>query len=125
MYTDADGSVAGNIFWVIRELGHSFESSVNGLLQTDVRDVLGSDTDIDRRPDDGDGNYGFYGVRYGWQQSPEGTTGEEFADMYIGWVYGFWELRNGALTDQGAARSSFMSDHMPGWIALTVGQQGN
>jgi hypothetical protein len=44
---------------------------------------------------------------------------ENFADMYLGWVYNKWELnpkRPGKLTDRGALRSGFMNTNMPIWI---------
>ena len=78
--------------WAVHELGHAFESRVNG--QTSwgyVRNSL--TTDVSNRN-------GFAGTFSGWQQSEDYQNSEIFADMFIGWVYGRWAINEftGALT---------------------------
>lgn len=113
--------------WATHELGHYFEARVNGIMGTYyARNTLGRDTTIPRRGTDNDVNsYGFAGTRYGWQQSPETTTGEEFADMFLGWNYNRWEMEEdgSGLTDLGQARSNFMDRYMASWIALVINRE--
>ena len=136
VYTDAfnnngQARFAGTfngVQWAIHEMGHLFERRVNGILGWDhIRDTLGRHRDFEnllsRGADNNENSYGFAGTLFGWQQSPETTTGEIFADMVIGWTYGQWESRDGNLTASGAARAQFMNSHMPGWISLVVDQQ--
>ncbi len=129
VYTNADGATAGNHHFIVHELGHSFESRVNALLGNSyVRNRLGGSPDIARRDlDVRDGpNNGFAGPLWGWQQSGSATTGEEFADMFMGWTYNRWQLNLNTrllrydLTGQGSARSAFMNANMPSWVNLVV-----
>ncbi len=109
--------------WATHELGHYFEARINGILGTNyVRDdVLGKDTTITRRGLDNDTrSYGFAYFRYGWQQSPQSTTGEEFADMFLGWNYNQWAPSTDRDYLVGQARSNFMDRHMAPWIALVI-----
>ncbi|HOC22326.1 MAG TPA: RHS repeat-associated core domain-containing protein [Anaerolineae bacterium] len=50
-----------------------------------------------------------------WQQNTAATPGEDFADMFLGWSF-----NNFAPGQAGAARNSWMSANMPGWMALAV-----
>ena len=87
--------------------------------------MLGADTTISRRGlDNDDYSYGFAGRLYGWQQSPEATTGEEFADMFLGWNYNQWapSIDRGFYT-VGQARANFMDRHMAPLIALVINQE--
>lgn len=62
--------------WAVHELGHAFESRVNGALGNEyVRNQLPADV-LNRS--------GFAGPFPGWQQSENNGNGEIFADMYIG-----------------------------------------
>ncbi len=130
VYTDAGSNIPNDSTgkrWAVHELGHAFEIRVNngakaaGLTTVCcyARNSLGRDTTIIRRDlnvNVGESpNHGFAGPAYGWQQSPVASTGEELADMYLGWVFGQWEA-----STQGDARSSFMTNHMSGWISLAV-----
>ena len=85
----------------------------------------GADTIIPRRGLDNDVNsYGFAGLLYGWQQSPEATTGEEFADMFLGWNYNQWAKKDDEdYYDDGQARANFMDRHMAPLIALVINQE--
>lgn len=87
--------------------------------------VLGKDTSILRRGADNDvRTYGFADTRWGWQQSQEANrTGEEFADMFLGWNYNQWD----PITDEdfyiGQARANFMNRYMPSWIAMVINRE--
>ena len=42
---------------------------------------------------DGNSFYGYIGPHYKWQfgRSLDNRQGEEFADMFVGWVYNQWD----------------------------------
>jgi hypothetical protein len=56
---------------------------------------------------------GFFGGVNDWQFNTEPTSGEEFADMFVGWAYSSWES-----SPEGIARDNFMKTHMGSWIAM-------
>ncbi|MBN2006649.1 MAG: RHS repeat-associated core domain-containing protein, partial [Anaerolineae bacterium] len=96
----------------VHELGHGLDHrggrQARANLGTDwrtnpllIRDAGGFAT-----ADEGEGS---------WQQSNVDTSGEVFADMFLGWVFGRWG--EGA---SGAARPQYMQGKMPGVIALTI-----
>ena len=88
-----------------------------------MRDTLGEDENIPRRGDDPrNQSYGFAGTFAGWQQSDESTTGEEFADMFLGWNYNQWAPIEDEYYNIGQARSDFMERNMAPWIALVIDQ---
>jgi RHS repeat-associated protein len=97
--------------WAVHELGHAFESRVNGRIGTwgHVRSQL---------PDNTLNRNGFASGFPGWQQSRENTRGEIFADMFVGWSYGQWETNpfTGALTNDAALKADFMTTNMSVWI---------
>lgn len=109
--------------WAVHEMGHFFEARVNGYLGNNhIRNRLGNHDAITRRGVDNDVRlYGFADFRYGWQQSPQATTGEEFADMFLGWTYNRWETRNGVVVGQGVQRSAFMEMNMSLWVTVAAG----
>lgn len=114
--------------WATHEMGHFFEARVNDIRGWGhVRNTLENTDNIPRRGTDNNVNtYGFAGTRYGWQQSPEATAAEEFADMFLGWNYNRWEMDpvNGDdLSVLGQARSDFMSRYMASWIALVINRE--
>ncbi|MDD5368416.1 MAG: RHS repeat-associated core domain-containing protein [Anaerolineaceae bacterium] len=97
---------------VIHELGHSFNAALTNAVG-DIKSAYNvlaatwiSDSNFPRRSDNPNG---FAGA--GWAQSKEITVGEEFADMFIGWVYGKWGDNL-----PGALRSSWMNHQMPFWV---------
>jgi hypothetical protein len=125
--------VTGRTLFLVHELAHSFEGRVNTRLrtrpgETPVRGALAADTIIVRRTpgnfDEDDEHYGFAGPFPGWQQSEAATSGEELADMVIGWVYSQWDMRDGVLTPQAQARSAFMDRNMPAWVLIAAGYTG-
>jgi hypothetical protein len=66
--------------------------------------------------------WGFAGGNFSdWQKSRSGLSGEEFADMGIGWTYNRWDAtRQGRWTDDGRARYRFMHDNMPFLLNLAI-----
>ncbi|MBE2224442.1 MAG: RHS repeat-associated core domain-containing protein, partial [Anaerolineae bacterium] len=121
--------------WATHEMGHYFEARVNDILGVNsVRNTLGKYANEDlplniripRRGGDNDEvKYGFADTTYIWQFSDKATTGEEYADMFLGWNYNQWEMRddNSGFTDLGQARSSFMERYMAPWIALVINRE--
>jgi hypothetical protein len=89
----------------------------NYVLGWEIRTRRGLDNDVN--------SYGFAGILYGWQQSPENTTGEEFADMFLGWTYNEWAPETDDFYLQGQARAAFMDRHMARWIALVINREKN
>jgi len=54
------------------------------------------------------GSFGYAGGFNDWQFGVSGQRGsEEFADMFIGWVFGKWKT-----SQWGIQKSRFMLDHM-------------
>jgi len=99
-----------NLF--VHEVGHAFDASI-GL---DATSVIPANL---LRPFDSDGivgmeadglhYYGYYGPHYSWQfgRSANNRQGEEFADMFVAWVYGRWEE-----SATGVAKRNFMNSLM-------------
>jgi hypothetical protein len=46
---------------------------------------------------------------------------EEFADMFLGWVFNKWEVNN--QTHAGTTRSDWMNEYMPGWVDMIINGQ--
>lgn len=65
--------------------------------------------------------WGYAGGRWEWQRSSSGAASEEFADMFLGWVYGAWEMdyESSTLSVDGQQRSDFMNTWM---LVLWIGQ---
>jgi hypothetical protein len=77
----------------------------------------------DRPPDSAsDSTWGFAGGRWEWQRSSSGLASEEFADMYLGWVYNQWEMEAGSLSVAGQHRSDFMNALMPYTVDMAIGR---
>jgi hypothetical protein len=97
---------------IVHELGHSFYKAAGGY-------IAGSSV--------GDRN-GFYGGYYQWQfgQDSDGDNGIEiFADMFLGWVYGKWEVdrsRASGLSVNGENKSAYMDKYMPLMINKAIGR---
>ena len=98
---------------VVHELGHSFESATNPTGGKPPRNYLSTDMTEDRN--------GLAGPLWTWQQSEDITSGEIFADMFLGWVYDIWyqgpynNLRVAAV-----ARQNFMNQFMPTWLQNNI-----
>jgi hypothetical protein len=53
----------------------------------------------------------------GFQQSCDPYFGEESADMFLGWVYGKWEMNpDGSTSAGGTQRANFLDVNMAEWI---------
>jgi hypothetical protein len=64
-----------------------------------------------------DERWGFAGGNFSeWQKSRSGASGEEFADMGIGWTYNQWDSNTRGLTRAGQARADFMNVNMAIWL---------
>jgi hypothetical protein len=96
---------------IIHEIGHAFYWAAGGFIK-------GSSV--------GERN-GFFGPYYQWQfghDSPGDLGTEIFADMFLGWVYGKWELKPGTqyLSINGAEKSAYMDKYMPMMINKALGR---
>lgn len=83
-----------------------------------LRQAQDADPDSPNRVVDGGSNsetWGFAGTRWTWQQSSSANTNEEFADMYLGWIYYGFEN-----SPRGQMRADFMANNMPTWTNLAV-----
>ena len=121
------GHVTHKIPWIVHELGHAFSHAVGGTTE-DTQTFLDNNPGVGRLDELGNNNYTGYfdnkvnGSRY-WQQSYDMAASEQFADMFIGWVYGQWQLDDyGNMTPQGIAMSNFMNGNIPAWLNLVVQQ---
>lgn len=98
--------------WVVHELGHAFSKAFRG-------GPSGIPTDIDElRPETFDPDEENYGFAYMYALRTQGTGSEDFADMFVGWVYGEWAVDNntGAWTPDANMRASFMDYWMGIWL---------
>lgn len=65
--------------------------------------------------------WGFAGGNFSeWQKSRSGASGEEFADMGIGWTYNQWDSSTKGLTRAGQARADFMNVNMAIWLTERI-----
>ncbi len=69
-------------------------------------------------PNDPNGTWGFAGRRWGMQRSDQGRASEEFADMYVGWVYNEWEPGRDGWSEAGQMRADFMNSNMSMWVNI-------
>ncbi len=132
VFTDAGDTLVGDVHWAVHELGHSYVSAVGtfdigvGGLKFTLPGLLEAFQQLgfpDRPPDSAsDSTWGFAGGRWEWQRSSSGLASEEFADMYLGWVYGQWEMQGGVMTRDGQHRSYFMNSLMPYTVDLAIGR---
>jgi hypothetical protein len=65
------------------QLGHSFDWANDGWGVRDIKDNLGARGLLHR-------DSGFAGPLNKWQFSDRLSSGEIFADMFVGWIYGAW-----------------------------------
>ena len=120
---------------VVHELGHAFDILVSRLPSGSLGDYQLQHSDFPNRSDFPNpvpkywvGDYSGFASRmnvFTWQQSYAlaGSAIEEFADQFLGWIYDKWETdEDGAITDDGEARSDFMKKYMPGWINTAAGR---
>ena len=114
VYTDAN-LAAGDARWAVHEFGHAFVNTGRGnpISTLLIYQSFGYPNFPNRpvTPNDETGTWGFAGPRWEWQRSDQGKAAEEFADMYLGWVYNQWEG-----SEVGQARADFMNSLMPIWL---------
>lgn len=120
VYTNAD-LAAGDARWAVHELGHAFVNTGRGKPISTLDHYQATVAGFPNKPltpNNPDGKWGFAGPRWGWQRSDQGKTSEEFADMYLGWVYNQWEQnsRGDGWSPQGKMRADFMNSLMPTWL---------
>ncbi|MBE7531271.1 MAG: hypothetical protein HND44_24725 [Chloroflexi bacterium] len=114
-----DGGVnrlIGDEHWAVHELGHSFVNATGGSLPLTHYENLQRVGYADRGGRCLSEYCGFAGDQWEWQRSGDGATSEEFADMFLGWVYSQWESG----TINGYQRSLFMNHMMPTYVDMTV-----
>jgi hypothetical protein len=98
VYSNSHGKVSTRL--IVHEIGHIFDGRA-GWARNDVPNALlrdtqdgfdenGDPTSVILHVDANGGNYGYNGGGMEWQfgYSPASRNGEEFADMFVGWVYG-------------------------------------
>ena len=97
---------------IVHEIGHVFLAAAGNI----IHGSLG-------------GRNGFFAGRWTWQLGADyadATTNnkEIFADMFVGWVYGKWQLERGStsLSGNGAAKSAYMDKYMPLMINKAIGR---
>jgi hypothetical protein len=107
---------------VIHEIGHSFEFLIEKDAYT--RELIpfavlmkeqSRNWNFPRRTF-ANSYVGYCGLRWVWQQSPSLHPREEFADMFIGWVYNCWED-----SEAGELRKAFMDKNMKMWLFDVIG----
>ncbi|MFZ6021635.1 MAG: hypothetical protein ACOYXO_18720 [Chloroflexota bacterium] len=94
---------------IVHELGHAFNNAVGKTVQNVSVDLLRPMNENNRIVHMRDGTFfGYAGKFDEWQFGVSGHRGsEEFADMFVGWVYGNWEASR-----LGVQKSQFMFNHM-------------
>jgi hypothetical protein len=110
---------------VVHELGHAFSIAIWEMTGYRWPAIVLLKTQLynprfpDRKADDSgvvaNVDWGYAGLRWDWQQSCSETPEEEWADMFLGWVYGKW-----AKNHNGKLREAFMNIHIPSWVSLIV-----
>jgi RHS repeat-associated protein len=117
---------------VVHELGHVFNNLLGGLPVEAVKAAWNQTKGLEcyynenwpKRFDNSySPYYGFASVYNNrtWQMdfvnSGDNIANEEFADMFLGWVFNRWEVNDfGNLTDAGKIRSEWMNQWMTAWI---------
>jgi RHS repeat-associated protein len=117
---------------VVHELGHV----LNNLLWTIPAQLLEAtqyqtwgayqcyyEEGFPHRVEGSDESYGFASPGWDrtWQMDNAANSNEEFADMFLGWVFNRWEVaQSGGFTDAGAARAGWMDKWMPSLIHVLL-----
>lgn len=97
---------------ITHELGHAFDIGTKGNVYS------GFSGDLMRAGDHGhkDPNGGWFGFAGGWENWQYGwanSSSEIFADMYIGWIYGSWDIQDiNDPNDLGTKRKDYMGTIM-------------
>ncbi len=98
-----------------REIAHAFDAmhgiNASSVIPSDLFRPVNSDGIVGT---DANGEYyGYFGPHYQWQfgKDPNNHAGEEFADMFVGWVYNRWEG-----SAMGTQRQEFMNALMVSYL---------
>jgi hypothetical protein len=103
---------------IIHELGHAcadrleFRDASTGRIIRPTDDLIKLAMLSGLLPDRPRGYAGDYGT---WQQSPENSYSENFADMFLGWNFGKWSK-----DAYGLQRMIFMGDLMQRFVAIAM-----
>ena len=117
---------------VVHELGHAFDHKLGEIPRSTLEATWSGvgwggecfyQANFPRRGVTKGPYYGFasqIGV-LDWQMNSSNSPGEEFADMFLGWVYNKWEAGTvgNRWSDEGHARSEWMDLHMRGWLTTS------
>jgi RHS repeat-associated protein len=103
---------------IVHELGHAFDHAIGKSGRGDLNGRMGLcnnseyclGRDSHNGPNDGE-HWGFAGGFNKWQFGSDDTTGEVFADMFLGWVFNTWEPES-PLSNRGTIRQGYMNDQM-------------
>jgi RHS repeat-associated protein len=116
---------------IVHELGHAFDWAVYEALGDDFMPRLLIDNywSAFRRPDEYfSKDYRYYGLagpreQTLWHQNGIGAPHEEFADTFLGWVFGAWESDpSGKYSAAAIGRIRFMNLWTPLWVNVAATQ---
>ncbi len=97
------------------EIAHVFDAArgidASSVIPNDLLRPVNSNSIVGR--DANGGYYGYFGPHYQWQFGRDriNHAGEEFADMFVGWVYNQWEG-----SDLGTQWQEFMNELMVNYL---------
>lgn len=117
LYKNVDGADQKSQRLMVHEFAHTFENRLFEILNIKLpRKVLHwtqiNDYQFPMRERGSSVLNGFAGGMDYWQFDLLPDPAEEFADMFVGWVYSTWED-----SPEGCAREKFMDTHMKSWIS--------
>jgi RHS repeat-associated protein len=99
---------------VVHELGHAFSAIKSSLPVIKLSNDMKTNGLLTRGYKWN--YYGFASASITWQQHPDSSPSEVFADQFLGWVFDNWEMNNGILSIRAQARSEWMNINMSSWI---------
>ena len=133
MNADGLNQLIGDVHWAIHELGHSYANAVGSFSDPNFADgrsftlpslleYFQQNFGFPDRPPESDRNstWGFAGGRWEWQRSISGAASEEFADMFLGWVYNRWETEAGSLSVAVRERAILMNALMSCTVDMAI-----
>jgi hypothetical protein len=112
--------------WIVHELGHMFD----GAADYQPRDTLGNGSSYislrnceaalcTNEESNANNHWGFAGPAFGWQQSRQDYVYEDFADMFLGWVFGEFGANR-----EGERRRDWLETHMLNLIDTAYRRHG-
>jgi RHS repeat-associated protein len=110
--------------FITHEMGHVFENAYEEVLGNQPgRKLVGKTSNINNRNGLAEG-------WLNWQWSQDTSSGEIFADMFVGWAFNTWaqypsnnDQRALEMYNAGVAKSDLMNTNMPGWIVNVITQR--